>query len=37
VVPLSGAQIINQTFSLNGVPGLISVRSGGQWTVSGIN
>jgi hypothetical protein len=37
VVPLSGAQIINQAFPLNGVPGLISVRSGGQWTVSGLN
>lgn len=36
LVPLSGAQVSNQSFTLNGVPGLISVRSGGQWTVSGI-
>jgi hypothetical protein len=36
LVPLSGAQVINQSFSLNGVPGLIAVNSGGQWTVSAI-
>ena len=36
VVPLSGAQVLDQSFTLNGVPGLISVTSGGQWTVSGI-
>ena len=37
LVPVSGAQVINQSFTLNGVPGLISVFSGGQWTVSAIN
>ena len=36
LVPLSGAQVINQSFTLNGVPGLIAVHSGGQWTVSAI-
>jgi len=36
LVPLSGAQVINQSFTLNGVPGLIAVTSGGQWTVSAI-
>ena len=36
VVPLSGAQVINQSFALNGVPGVIAVLSGGQWTVSGV-
>jgi hypothetical protein len=36
VVPLSGAQVIDQSFALNGVPGVIAVRSGGQWTVSGV-
>ena len=37
LVPLSGAQIDDQSFALNGVPGLIAVNSGGQWTVSAIN
>jgi len=34
LVPFSGAQVDNQSFQLNGVPGLISVHSGGQWKVS---
>jgi hypothetical protein len=37
LVPLSGAQVDDQSFALNGVPGLIAVISGGQWTVSAIN
>ncbi len=37
LVPLSGAQVDNQSFALNGVPGVIAVRSGGQWTVSAVN
>ncbi|MCF8541352.1 MAG: hypothetical protein K9H50_06290 [Aurantimicrobium sp.] len=37
LVPLSGAQVDDQSFALNGVPGLIAVNSGGQWTVSAIN
>lgn len=37
LVPLSGAQVTNQSFTLNGVPGAIVVRSGGQWTVSAVN
>jgi len=34
LVPMSGAQVDNQSFALNGVPGVIAVNSGGQWSVS---
>ena len=34
LVPLSGGQADNQSFALNGVPGVIAVNSGGQWSVT---
>lgn len=34
LVPLSGGQVDNQSFALNGVPGVIAVNSGGQWSVT---
>jgi hypothetical protein len=36
VVPLSGAQVVNQSYALNGVPGVIAMNSGGQWSVSSL-
>jgi len=34
LVPVSGGQVIDQSFALNGVPGVIAVQSGGPWSVA---